>query len=131
MSWLIPVIGILIVACGAWLLFIMTRKRKLTGLSQKKIRIAWDRVRLLTDPVLQIVEADKVLDEALRLLQFKGTLGEKLKAAGPRFSRINDLWSAHKLRNTLVHELKSAPDRTIIERALASYRQALRDLGVD
>ncbi len=131
MTWIIPIIGIVIIAGGAWLLFMMSRKRKLTGVAQKRIRIAWERARLLSDPVLQIVEADKVLDEALRLLQFNGTLGEKLRKAGPRFSRLNDLWSAHKLRNTLVHELKSTPDRAVIEKALSSYRQALRDLGVD
>lgn len=55
-----------------------------------------------------LVELDKLLDFMLQSKRVSGsTLGERLKNAKNLFSKsdYNTLWSAHKLRNSLVHEV--------------------------
>ncbi len=124
------IVGLPILAAGIALLFLMKRRRKLKGPSLTAIKSAWQRVLAQSNPVLKMVEADKVLDEALKLLGYTGSLGDKLRSAGPRFRNLNDIWAAHKLRNRLVHELNSQPNAGDVERALRIYERALRDLGL-
>lgn len=79
---------------------------------------------------LCILNADKLLDQAMRESGLPGeTMGERLKSSGKRFSNINSVWSAHKIRNQIAHEpgFKVSYDDT--RRALASFKQALKDMG--
>jgi len=77
-----------------------------------------------------VMEADKLLYEVLEQRGYKGTLGDKLKKAGPAFSNLNDVWSAHKLRNRLAHELGVGLSEKEAQTALGSFRRAYRDLGL-
>ncbi len=81
---------------------------------------------------LALLEADKILDEALRLAGFQGeTLGDKLKKlSSEELPHIQEVWEAHKLRNRLVHETNFKLSRDIAERALTIYEEALKDLGL-
>lgn len=110
-------------------MFVMMMRRMLRAGARIAIEAAWKKVHEHENAVLKIVEADKVLDEALRLLGYEGSLGEKLKSAGPRFSNLNAVWSAHKLRNKVVHELDAKPNDREVDAAVASIRSALADLG--
>ena len=77
-----------------------------------------------------VVEADKLLDRALNELGTPGkTMGERLKHSGERFSQLNSVWYAHKLRNQIAHEHGFKLDYNQARRALTTYRQALKDLG--
>ena len=77
-----------------------------------------------------IIEADKLLDKALMELQIPGsTMGERLKRSGDKFSQLNSVWYAHKLRNKIAHERGFSVDYNQARHALATYRQALKDLG--
>jgi hypothetical protein len=77
-----------------------------------------------------IMEADKLLDKAMIDLGFYGkTFGERLKKNGQRFSSLNSLWYAHKLRNSLAHEHGFAVNYEQAKRALSNFKQALKDLG--
>lgn len=80
--------------------------------------------------VLAIIDADKLLDEALKKRGFRGkTVGERLVAAQRHLSDNDAVWQAHKLRNKLVHEHGIKLRKNDTKRALAGFRQALRDLG--
>lgn len=77
-----------------------------------------------------VIEADKLLDHVLKIRGYPGeTMGERLKTAGKDFSYRDDVWSAHKLRNKLVHEADYEVNKRLIDRALNQFRQALKDLG--
>lgn len=55
-----------------------------------------------------LVEADKLLDHTMKLMEVSGSsMGERLKAAQRHFDAhtYNSVWEAHKLRNKLVHEV--------------------------
>lgn len=81
---------------------------------------------------IALLEADKVLEEALRLNGFQGeTLGDRLKSAKPEdLPNLEQIWEAHKLRNRLVHETDFKLNRDLAERALTAYEQAFKDLGL-
>lgn len=79
---------------------------------------------------LAIINADKLLDLALRKRNFKGeTLGERLISAKNVMSRRQRVWDAHKLRNRLVHEENVKLDRKKTLEALKGFEMALKDLG--
>lgn len=77
-----------------------------------------------------VIEADKLLDRALMELGIPGkTMGERLKASSRRFSQLNSVWYAHKQRNQIAHEQDFNLEYSQAKHALASFRQALKDLG--
>ncbi len=79
---------------------------------------------------MAVIDADKLLDSALKKRGYKGkTMGERLVAAQRQLSDNDGIWQAHKLRNRLVHEPGIRLKEYEAKRALASFRQALRDLG--
>ena len=79
---------------------------------------------------LAVIDADKLLDEALKRRKFKGkTMGERLVSAQRVLTSNDTVWFGHKLRNKLVHEEYKLTKKGEVKSALLGYLQALRDLG--
>ena len=79
---------------------------------------------------LAIINADKLLDTALKKRRFTGkSMGERLVSAQRKLSNNDTVWSAHKLRNRLVHEQDVNLKEKDVRDALVGIRQALKDLG--
>lgn len=79
---------------------------------------------------LAIFEADKLLDHALKGRGYQGdTMGERLKSANRAFMNTNAVWDAHKLRNRLAHEQNVPLNSLVTDKALRSFKAALKDLG--
>lgn len=77
-----------------------------------------------------VIDGDKLLDKAMMEMGVPGkNMGDRLKHAKDKFTDINAVWRAHKLRNALAHE----DDLEITYRqamtALSIYKQALKDIG--
>ena len=77
-----------------------------------------------------IIEADNLLDDALKKKRFKGkTMGERLVTAQKSFTDNDAVWFGHKLRT----KIDATPDMTIrkhdIQKALMGLRQGLKDIG--
>ena len=80
--------------------------------------------------VFVIIEADKLLDKAMHEIGIPGkTMGDRLKRSGDRFTDLNAVWRAHKLRNAIAHESDLDISYKQAATALAIYKQALKDLG--
>jgi hypothetical protein len=114
-------------------LFVFIKRRKGKGLAQQELNYIhshWIRIidSFSSHPGNAIMDLDKLLDYTLGKHGFIGSLGEKLKKSGPRFSDLNGIWSAHKLRNRIAHELGSV-NPIEAKRALAQFKRALNDLG--
>ena len=79
-----------------------------------------------------VIEADNLLDEALRLAGYRGiNLGERLKKiTAAELPQIDEIWQAHKLRNRMAHETNFRLDRATAERALEVYQKVFQDLGI-
>ena len=79
---------------------------------------------------LAIIDADKLLDEALKQRHFKGkTTGERLVSAQRDLSSNDSVWFGHKLKNKLTDNSKQPLTKRDTLAALAGFRQALKDLG--
>lgn len=79
---------------------------------------------------VSIINADKLLDKAMIEMGVPGkTMGDRLKRAGGRFSNLNAVWRAHKLRNAIAHESDFEISYKQSYNALAVYKQALKDIG--
>jgi hypothetical protein len=77
-----------------------------------------------------VSEADKLLDYALKNSGVRGqTMGERLKNSDSRFSNINAIWGAHKVRNALAHEADFDLVPAQAHEAIANLERGLRDLG--
>lgn len=79
---------------------------------------------------MAVVNADKLLDKALCEMGVPGkNMGERLKRSGDKFTSINAVWHAHKLRNQIAHEPGFSVTFEQSRHALRTFRQALKDLG--
>jgi hypothetical protein len=79
---------------------------------------------------LAIIDADNLLDEALKQKRAKGkTMGERLVSAQHSLTNNDAVWFAHKLRNKIVHEEFKSLKQDDVRDALMGFRQALKDLG--
>ena len=77
-----------------------------------------------------VIEADKLLDKAMHEMGIPGkTMGDRLKKSGSRFSNLDKVWKAHKLRNALAHETDLEITYKQAAAAVLIYKQALKDLG--
>ena len=77
-----------------------------------------------------VIESDKLLDKAMHEMGIPGkTMGERLKKSGTRFSDVDKVWKAHKLRNALAHEADLEITYKQAATAVLIYEQALKDLG--
>jgi hypothetical protein len=78
-----------------------------------------------------LIEADKLLDYVMIHKGFKGeTMGDRLKSGGSKFTNLNGIWAAHKLRNQVVHEVEHDIVPTQLKHAITIFREAIQELGV-
>ncbi len=77
-----------------------------------------------------IIDADKLLDEALKKKRFKGrSMGERLVQAQRMFTDNDGVWFGHKLRAKVETEPDAKLKEKDVKDALLGIRQALKDLG--
>jgi len=126
-----------ILIVGGMLFAVITfTKKGQTQLDVDKYRLRWLKVeqQLKRDEAasyhLTVLEADKLLDLALRERGAKGgTMGERMKSEKDIWSNRNAIWTAHKLRNQIAHEADVNISYDDARRALASFKQGLKDVG--
>lgn len=128
---LITIIGAALALLGL-ISYLVRRPNK--GLKRQHFRKKWRELQRLcanaeTWP-LAVIQADSLLDEALKRKHFKGkTMGERLVSAQRSLTNNDGVWYGHKLRNQLVHNSGVKPREKDVKDALVGIGQALRDLG--
>ena len=98
----------------------------------------WTRVKKLwssksvNDKRLAIIDADSLLDNALREMNVPGdTMADRLSSPeSPHLANLNEIAFAHKYRNELVHETGTVLDVLDAERAMKAYEAALKELKI-
>ncbi len=90
----------------------------------------WEEIEKNENYSAAVISADSLLDEALKHAKIKGTTtGERINNAIGFLRDVNGVWSAHKLRNQLVHEVNAKPTAIQCQKALRQYKKALKDVG--
>lgn len=129
------VVGVLVVGILLIVVIALTKKGP-SQLDVDKYRLKWLAIEKGLDrsqPAsshLAVLNADKLLDQALRERGVRGeTMGERMKTAKDTWSNANAVWTAHKLRNQIAHESDVQVGYDEARRALAGFKQALKDIG--
>lgn len=128
-------IGVLIVAV-VLVLYMSVIRKEMPQLNREKYQAHWLEIEnsLSRDNAasyqLAIMNADKLVDQALRERRFKGDkMAERMQSAKTLWHNENNLWTAHKIRNQLAHETGASVSYDTTLRALTAFKQALKDLG--
>jgi hypothetical protein len=126
-----------IIFLGLVLFLLISLSRRRSGrLNQQKYRVEWlklenslDKKNLMTYQ-MAVMTADKLLDQAMKESGLSGeTMADRLKAAKSKFSDVNKVWAAHKLRNRIVHETDVKITTITAKKALHIYKKSLKELG--
>jgi rhodanese-related sulfurtransferase len=132
MTWLIILIVLFVAADIAFVIYVLIKRKKRTldASTIKTVHQNWPQItsRLDQDPSGAVMDADKLLAYVLDKMGYSGMMADKLKAAGSSFSDLDGLWSAHKLRNKVVHEVNIVITPKDSRRAIKSFERALKDL---
>lgn len=132
---LILFVAVFVIAALIVVIMILTKKGGMV-LDVEKYRSRWLTIEqsLVRDNEashqLAVVNADKLLDTAMRERGIKGqTMGDRMKMNKDGWTNRNALWEAHKLRNRIAHESDVRVSYDQARRALAGFKQALKDVG--
>lgn len=116
-----------------WLVAKMPRRRVITEKDRVAIISGWQEVERLMQGGRgkeAIFEADKLLDYIFKKLNLRGeTFADRLKSAEKLLHNYQDIWTAHKLRNKLAHELDFQPSTQEIQQAIDIFDRAIRRLS--
>lgn len=75
-------------------------------------------------------DADKLFDYTMKQLGYPGdTMADRLKIAQQKLSNRDAVWRAHKLRNSMAHDIEFDLVGSQVREALHSFERGLRDLG--
>jgi len=128
---------IIAIAGGATLLgvvaaYVTLRAKKRRGLPEQ-FRERWLEIQRLCSSKetwgLAVVNADKLLNEALKKKRLKGkSMGERMVSAQRRFKDNDGVWYAHNLAKKILADSNATLRETEAKKSLVGIRQALRDL---
>jgi hypothetical protein len=130
---MIKIIAIVVAACIVLgVCFALWRRRR--PIDTNRFQESWkDLQKLCRDKATwpqAILNADRLLDEALRKRRFGGkTMGERMVKAQRIFTDNDGVWFGHKLRNKIEAEPETKLKEDDVKDALIGIRQGLKDLG--
>ena len=78
-----------------------------------------------------LIKADKSLDNLLKDFATGNTMGERMISSKNKFSQdvYQSIWSAHKVRNSMVHDSGFEPTYVVLNSAIEDLRKGVRQLG--
>ena len=133
---IIIIMFLAIIIVGSLLLFVIFLTRKGPRvLNQAEYRSKWLKIESSissneSSRQLAIINADKLLDHALKQRGIKGnTMAQRMKNSKNIFRNNNAVWAAHKLRNKIAHEDAVKVQPKTVKQALTAYKMALKDVG--
>ena len=130
---LLLMLGFAVAACAVVVSILLVRKRP-RSLNTDAFQKRWKEMqKLLANKGTwhqAVVDADKLLDEALKKKKYAGkTMGERLTKAQRLISNNEGAWFGHKLRSRIESDPTYKLKETEVKQALMGIRQALKDLG--
>ena len=131
-------LGIVVVIVVFFVARWFARKGRLPeGVDRKFYHARWKEIEALVELKkemnykLAVIEADKLLDSALRSMYFTGiTMAERLKLASYRFPKLKHVWWAHQVRNHVVHDVRYELRHGEAKKVLDLFKRALITLGI-
>lgn len=136
MSGAVVAIIALAVVLIAGVLLVLHQRNSKVQIDTAYYRSQWHAITTALKPdqpasfQLAILNADKLLDKALRERSYRGgTMGERMRSAQKTWTNANEVWAAHKVRNKIAHETNVDITYKIARTCLHGFERALKDLG--
>lgn len=115
----------------------IVRRGRSPAVDRETITVRWREIEALLkagdESMLRhaVTDADVVFDLGMKLKFFSGKdFGGRLKMAQARYPKLRAVWPAHILRNRLVHEAGTSLSKREAERAISTFRDGLKELGL-
>jgi len=124
MEYLIAIIALFLMV----VFFILSRKKGIPIHARPRIESLIKLIPSVKDPAKKVLEADKVLHEALKSLGVQGSMGELLRRHGSKLPNEQPVWNAHKLRNRIAHEPMISISQRQADQAVAALVKATQSL---
>ncbi len=129
-SLVVAAIGLIVVSAVSFFIF----KKKPQKLKVEDYVAKWKRLQsFCRDKAtwsLAIIDADKLLDSALKKRRFGGrSMGERLVSAQHSLTNNDGIWFAHNLCKKIITDSDTRLKEVDVKAALVAYRQALKDIG--
>jgi len=126
--------AVIVVTIALLILAFFAYKRRYRTIKPEHFALKWrDMQKLCADQDtwnLAIIDADKLLEEALKKRRLSGkTEGERLTKAQRMLSDNESVWFGHKLRTKIEIAPETKLKKKDVKQALVGIRQALKDLG--
>lgn len=125
---IITIISLIIIAFVIVKIKIASRK-KISEKILKKIQTQWKIIEEIktTNPTKAILDADKLLNIALKETGTNGSVGEQLKKREKNLKNLQEIWEAHKLRNKVAHEIFELKTNET-EKALKTFKKTISEI---
>lgn len=117
---------ILVALIAAYFLWSYVRPKRISVRQRAKIVSQWQSALSQQDPHRRLLESDAVISHLLEGLGFTGSMGDKLKAGAKVIPGLDDVWSAHKLRNRIAHEPGLRLTDTQVNGAVSAFDRVIR-----
>jgi len=107
-----------------------------TAFPKRQLNKSWQKILLRLNKNdeanlrLALIEADNLFDDLLKQMRLPGeSMADRLKYLdSSQISNIDEVWQAHKSRNTIVHNHEYPITRNEIEFGVKAYEKALKEL---
>ncbi len=126
MEYIFLAIIILILLVGVFLTFRFSGKLNLSKSQKTYYKQEIQKTSTLPSLQEQILQYDKILNHILRDYGYSGTVGDQLKAKPRMMKNLNTIWSLHKLRNKLAHDMEPVSVDLLDKKAREFEKEILR-----
>ncbi|MDD2891576.1 MAG: hypothetical protein PHQ95_01290 [Candidatus Gracilibacteria bacterium] len=117
---------ILILLFGVFLTFWFSGKKQLTKGQKDYYRKEIEKTSVLPSSNEQILQYDKILHHILKDYGYKGTVGDQLKTKPYMIHNLDTIWSLHKLRNKLAHDMEIVSEGLLERKAEEFEKEVLK-----
>lgn len=106
MEYFFLAIIITILLVGVFLTFRFSGKKQLKKDKKSYYQKEIQKVSTLPSPSERIMRYDMIMHHILKDYGYSGNVGDQLKAKPRMINNLNVIWSLHKLRNKLAHDME-------------------------
>lgn len=126
MEYIFLAIIILILLVGVFVTFRFSGKKNLSKSQKTYYKQEIQKTSTLPSLQEQILQYDKILNHILKDYGYNGTVGDQLKAKPRIINNLNTIWSLHKLRNKLAHDMEPVSVDLLDKKAQEFEKEILR-----
>ncbi|MFA6091017.1 MAG: hypothetical protein WC774_04560 [Candidatus Gracilibacteria bacterium] len=126
MEYIFLSIIVIILLVGVFLTFRFSGAKHLKKDKKSYYEKEIQKVTILPSSTERIMRYDMIMHHILKDYSYSGTVGDQLKAKPRIMKNLNTIWSLHKLRNKLAHDMEPVSTDLLEKKAQEFEKEILR-----